>query len=409
MSETAFATNEAAMLEPLAIEPMQYGAFTYTVGASETKWCVNSWATQIGPNGGRFDVRDPRQPMPLRNVTVTGLQSTSTGVFIDPSLATYADPKATVFARMAGIPELDTKVIGFGSSDTYKPFMPGPYGSILVGYSFHDTTWLVARGPQGSSAGGWNLWDEIGDAAADDLRVGHRLYVPVSKNVMSGISRGVAGGPDAVQAAIAFVNVPSDWGAVADPNTYTFRDDFLGSSLDTTTTWSRTEAASGNIAIDGTMAALRVKGSGAWGANGIFSQTGFTRATGLKMQCDILVGTANPEMVVGFHDGAGTSYTDLAHGVHFTATGLQVWENGTSRGTVGSSFTATGLYRLRITINGAGATYEIQGGSQYQKVGSSSWTNITPATSSSATGTLHVGLAIQNAINCYIGDWKVWS
>lgn len=417
MSETAYATNEAAMLEPLAIEPMQYGAFSYVVGASETKWCMNAWNTRLG-SGGRFEVRDPRHPLPLRNVTMTGLGATSTGVFIDPARASYTDPKATVFDRMATIPTLDTKYTAFVANDDYQLLIPGPYGSVITGISFFEAAWLVGRGPQGANAGGWNLWNEIGDAAADHMRVGHRMWLPVSKNILTAISRGAEATAGAGLGGVTWVNLPSTWGKVADPNTYSFRDDFMGASLDTTTKWTRTVSTAGNIEIDPTMAITRLTGNGTWGANGIFSQASVARASGLKFEADVYIDPASgvaANLIVGFHDGAGHSYTDFAHGVYFTnstTARMQIFENGTSRGVVGPDpgWAPGKLYRVRITLGASGAaTYEMQGGTEYPAIGGTTWTNITPATTSSATTPLHAGASPLATYSHYLSDPKIYS
>lgn len=418
-TEEDFATNEAAMLEPLAIEEMQYGTFTYAVGASETKWCVNAWNVRLG-SGGRFDIRDPRQPVPLRNITMTGLTSTSTGVFIDPTLATYSDPKTTLFDRYATLPTLATKYLPFVAADTYETLIPGPYGTIITGISLHDTTWLIADGPKGVDAS-WNLSNEIGDATADDQRVGHRMYVPVSKNVLSGITRGAAGSPDTPLAGLTYVILPSTWGKVTDSNTYSFRDDFMGSSLDTATTWTRTQSTAGNVEINTNFAACKLRGNGSsWSANGLFSQSGVAVSAGVTFECDFYVGEGADgsnaaSMVVGFHDGAGHDFSDFAHALLLTVGSgavkeLKVYENGTMREIVGSGWTDKSLYRARITLDGSGgATYEIQGGPEYEALGGSTWTNVTSTTSSSATDPVHAGASAQGAFDHYICDPKIYT
>lgn len=420
-NEIAYFARQAALLEPLALEPMQSGTFTYAVASNETKWVVNAWNTRLG-SGGRFDVRDPREPVPLRNATLTGLSSISSAVIIDPTLPTYDDAKETYFSRMTSLAGLDTKYVPFVATDTYETLIPGPYGNLLIGFAIHDTPWLVVRGPHGSASSiGWNLSDEIGDAATDDQRVAHRLLVPVSKNTMSGISRGAAGGPDIPLAGVAYVILPSTWGSIADPNTYAFRDDFMGTTLDTTTDWTRSQSTVGNVEINTDFAACKLRGDGVWGSNGLFSKTGASAATaGLTFECDVFIGggdgTAGANVIVGPHDGAGQSFSDFAHGLYFTASGgnrrLQVFENGTSRGLVGATqgWTALCLYRVRITLDGAGAaTYEIQGGTEHPAIGGATWTNVTPATTSSATATVHAGASAEQAHDHYISDPKLYT
>lgn len=405
MTSTEYATNECAFLEPLAIEPIQNGTFTYAIGAAETKWILNAWQTRLG-SSGRWEVRDPREPVPLRDVTLTGTGSDSTAVIIDPTLATYADPVATLFDRQATLAELDTQYLPITAPNHDQLFLPGPYGSILIGLTMFDLAWVILRAKAASA--GWNLGDEIGDASTDEWRTAHRMLVPVSKNVACRLlaGNGQAGG----LGGLAFVHLPSTWGKVTDPKTYSFRDDFLGAALDTATKWTRAETTVGNVEIVPVYAASKVRGNGAWGGNGAFSQASVAVAAGVKFECDVVPAASGANLVVGFHDGAGHSFSDFAHGIDFTGGNLQIFENGTDRGIVGSGFTAWSLYRVRITLDGTGgATYEVQGGTQYQPIGGAAWTNITPATSSSATNPVHAGMVANGAVDNFVADPKIFT
>lgn len=405
----------AVSLEPLAIEKMNIDTFSYVVGAGETKLVMNAWNTRLGASG-RWEVRDPRYIVPLRDVTLTGLASGAAGVIIDPTAPTYSTSRATYFDRLKIIAETAPKYLAFASPSTYYTFLPGPYGSIITSVNVFDYTWLVAR-PFGTSVG-WNLLNEIGDTAASDyLRTAHRAYIPVSKLVVSTILTGGERTGGVGEGSLTWINCPSTWGKVTDPNTYDFRDDFMGASLDTGSDWNRQQSSAGNVEIETLYNWLKITGNGTWGQNGIFSQASVTKAAGKVFLCDVHITTgvavgSAPNLVVGFHDGAGYSYTDFAHGLDFSGGApeqLQVFENGTSRGNVGSGFTAGCTYRVRITLGASNdATYEIQGGPEYPVIGGTSWQDITPGTSSSTTTPLHAGATQLTNAPCYVGDVKIY-
>jgi hypothetical protein len=123
----------------------------------------------------------------------------------------------------------------------------------------------------------------------------------------------------------------------------------------------------------------------------------------------MITSTTSPNLVVGFSDGSGASYADFAHGLDFTASTsrqLQVFENGTSRGGVGA-WTPNTLYRVRVTLDGDGsASYEIQGGPEYPRIGGDQWANVTPTTSSSPTQTVYPAVCSQTS-EAFVSDVKV--
>jgi len=410
------------LLEPLAIEELQYGTFSY--GITTSKLALATWNTRLG-SAGRLDIREQRIPRTFKNVTFTGLGSTSTGAFINSGAPVYSTPFTTYYERLRAIAEdLDTHYVGLSGGSATARLLPSAYGIIVTGLTFHDTPWVGLYTPRGPSDSLLAIHDEIGDASGDDLRMSHGLLFPASKNIVAGIKLGVAGGPDSVLAGLTYVILPSSWGAVTDATSYDFRDDFLGSSLDTGSDWNRTESTAGNVEIsttDGTRNWLHAKGNGTWGDNGCFSQTGVARAQDKVFLCDVSIDPTNapasnaPNLLVGWHDGAGYSYTDFAHAVDFTTDGtarLTVFENGTSRGNVGSGWVAGCTYRVRITLDPSGASntakYEIQGGTAYQPIGGSSWTDITPGTTSSSTSPVYAGVSVQSAFDQYINDVRLY-
>lgn len=407
----------AAMLEPLAIEKYQRGTFSYVIGASETKLLLSAWSTTLEA-AGRFDLREARDPVPLRNVTLTGSVSNSLACFIDPALPKYHNAERTYYDRLLSIAELPTKYVGVDGGSATSVLLPGPYGNILTALTVHDVAWLAISLVVGD---GVPIHNEIGDASTDDARWAQKLCMPVSKNIMNRLWTGAASGsPDpAADSGVSYVILPSTWGAVADPNTYNFRDDFMGATLDTASTWTRAQSTAGNVEIVTDFAWCKTRGNGVWGDNGAFSQASISRAAGKIFLCDVYIDaaqtpTVGANLIVGFHDGAGQADSDFSHGLDFTydtARRLYVFENGNSRGAVGPNpgYTPGGTYRVRITLNGAAAAiYEIQGLPEYPAVGGATWTDVTPGTTSSATTPLHAGLTVQSAWDHYVGDVKIY-
>lgn len=396
----AYYTYLASLLEPDAIEPIKLAAFSYAIGSTTTKYCLASFNTRLG-SSGRFEVRDPAMPIPLRNVTMTGIGADSCGIFMDPSLPSYTDARTTYFDRLN---TLATSATLYLPISTTNIFLPGAYGAILVAYTNFDSTWVVGR--VGGSTFGWNLANEVSDTTTQ--RNYNRLNMAVNKGMVTALANNGSG-----SGGFIYYLVPSTWSAVTDSTSYNFRDDFMGASLDTTTKWTRAQSTTGNVEIDTAYQWCKVIGDGStWGANGAYSQTSVARANGKKFMCDVNIsyGSSTHNLVVGWSDGAGQSYTNFAHGLDFTGGGLQVFENGTSRGTVGSGYVVGTTYRVRITLGASNnATYEIQStDGVYAALGGSSWTSITPGTSSSSTTPLHAGFTRQSAGTVYISDVKIF-
>jgi hypothetical protein len=391
----------AALLEPDAIEYVRLGTFTYAVGSNETKYLLLGRELYFDPNtSARYDVRKPNEPLPLRGVTVKGSGSTACAIFLDPAAPVYADARRTYYERLNAIANLPSKTVYLATNPS--TFLPGPYGSIVTSVLMFDGGDL-GLAIAGHTANHFPIDYALGTSTT--TRFQHYMTVPVTKAFVKGIRATVSS-----TSGITYVNLPSTWGVFADPLApYDFRDDFMGASLDTTTIWSKAESTAGNVQIDSQFPWLKLVGNGSWGANGVFAQTGHARSGQPTFLADVfLSSTANPGML-GWHDGAGYSFTDMAHAVYFSGGSIYIFENGTSRGAV-STYATLQTYRVRIkALSGGGATYEIQGGTQFNPIGSATWTNITPGTTSSATNTLHPGAAVvDNATSLHIGDVRVY-
>lgn len=108
--ELAYWNVKAALLDPAALAPHYYDTFDVTL--TNPLWVVNAWQCQIDArSNNRFDVRVPPilDMMPLVLPTGTRIQGTGTAssLFgIDPTLVSYADPKAKFFERMGRLGSL---------------------------------------------------------------------------------------------------------------------------------------------------------------------------------------------------------------------------------------------------------------------------------------------------------------
>ena len=406
-ADHAYYTYLAAQIEPLAIEKAQTGAFSYSINSSTTKLIINAYNTQLGATG-RWEIRDPRAPMPLRNVTLAGLAAGSMAVIIDPSLPTYTDARTTYFDRLNTLATTSQKYFSITGDGASAMFLPGPYGNIITSINVFDVAWMGIR-PYGSTIG-WNLHDENGDAAANSLNYAHATLIPLSKNVCALIQLGTQRSGGAASGSFTYIICPSSWGKVTDSNSYIFRDDFTGASLDTGSTWTRNQSTAGNVEINTAFAWCKAVGNNSWGANGARSQATTARANGKVFMCDLEFGGtgANDGLIVGWNDGGGNSYTNIVHGLNFNNATIHAFENSNDRGAVGSGFSAGVIYRIRITLGASNnATYEIQGGTQYAALGGSSWTDITPGTSSSSTTPLAAGFSVYGNTN-YVGDVRLY-
>jgi hypothetical protein len=407
MPGSGWAQYQAALLEPDAIEPAQLDAFSYAIGAGVTKMLLASWNTRLG-SAGRMEQRNPQRAMPLRNVTLTGLGSGAVAVLIDPDAATYADPWATYYDRLQTIAELPVKNIALTAASQSKPFLPGAYGAIITQVTCFDFAWIVWR-LHGSY--GPNLWDEISDT--DTQRFGNGLLLPISKRVAGSVESSAAAGVSAL-GSVSYVLLPSTWSEVPDPvsSAYTFRDDFMGSSLNTSV-WTRAQSTAGNVEINTDYQWCKVRGNIAWGGNSARRTASVARSEGRTLVCDVFApsdATSGQGVAVEWNDGSGFADSNGAHRVEFGDTYvLRIKENGTTRSTLTTAWTAGSLYRVKIELHaGGGATYSIQGGSQYEAIGAATWDDITPGTSNSATNTLHPCFGAYGAHDYYVSDMRLY-
>lgn len=249
----AYFTYLAAALEPEAIEPPQLGTFSYALGSSDLRMLLASWATQIA-GAGRMEVRGPGgHPLFLKNLTLSGTDSRSTAIIVDPSLPTYSDAEATYYSRLNILATTAPKYLALTAAETNFLLLPGPYGSIITHFTFFDLAWITPGfGGSGGIASGNNhsIHMELGDDAGDYMRFGENIFYPLNKHSTTYILTGKAKSGGTPVGAVLYVILPANWSKVADPKTYIFRDDFMGSNLDVSTVWTRFTAGVGAAEID---------------------------------------------------------------------------------------------------------------------------------------------------------------
>jgi hypothetical protein len=396
----------AVSLEPDAIEAVQKDTFTYVVDSSTTKLLTASFGTRLG-SAGRMEQRDPQRFSHLRGVTLSGYVSDATAIIIDPSAATYTDAWSKYYERLEAICTYPVKNVAFDATSQRKPFLPGAYGAIVTQYTCFDFAWLVLR-TFGGTTFGVNFGNEISDASTQ--RMGSALSLAIHKRCAGSIESSAAG--SSPLGSVSYVLLPSTWTTIADSlsASYTFRDDFMGSLLDTGV-WTRAQSTAGNVEIDTTYQWCKLAGNSAWGSNGLRRTSTAARSAGTRLVVDVYVpvgATAAGGCIVGWNDGGGLSYTNFSHGVNFaSANVINIYEDSSARGTVGSGYTEGAIYRIRITQGASSAAYAIQGGPEYASLGGASWTDITPGTTSSTTTPL-TPAASAFAATSYVSDFRVF-
>jgi len=410
VSGNGYYQYKAASLEPDAIEPILFNNFTYSVASGATKLLMASFFTKIGSSStGRMEQRNPQHFFPMRNMILAGPSSLSTAMVIDPTLPVYANPRTTYYSRLQKLMELDTKTLSFDTANQRLPFLTGAYGAIILQYTCYHFAWLCVR-PLGGLNAGLNLFNEIEDTTVQSTGVG--LCIPFNKrsaceihsSIISSTVGGIPGG------SVSYVLLPSDWSVIPDTNTYLFRDDFMGASLNTGI-WTRVQSVTGNVEIDTNYQWCKLKGSTSWGTNGLFRTAMQSIVVGQKFIVDYYVPnnavtSSDGAGIAGWTDGLGQAQSNFVHGLNFASSNIiNVYENGVNRGTV-ASYTEGAIYRIRITLTSTGAKYEMQGGIGFPSIGSNLWTDVTPSITSSPTSSLTVGASAW-ANESYISDMKV--
>jgi hypothetical protein len=431
------------LLEPLAIEPLQRGAFTYTVGATEYKVAISVWRALLDSLVGRFEIRDPAMAMPLRGVTLrgsyagTGYGTGSHAVLLDPTRVSDADPQETLFYRSWMLnTRLATHAIGIDTGHAPGVLdalaLVGAYGAIITQVTAYDVPWFVLVAGDGQ----WiNLHDEMGDLTRAQVtagvtrasggngvwRFGARPNMPVNKYLVAGARIGPSD-PETLDVpaagSMAWVNLPADWGKVPDATAYLFRDDMMSATLDTSKWTVFDITGAGTIAaIDTRFQWLKLQSDGnAWANVGVRSLATFTRAAGRTLEFDFVPASTDAAFAIGFANTTGGNVSDWAHAfeVDMNTGRVNFYEDGVNRANTGNGSILLGrISHCRIVLNADGsATYKVQGrgfvdGSNNAELGSTVWSTQTVPGSFSAVNTFRIFAHVFSGL-AYVNDIKLF-
>lgn len=220
--ELAYWTAQCAMLDPAAFVHLFSSSFTVTVPSGKTYYVFNAWNAQLGTNGGTIFHRNPIKPIPLGEGTNIKGNGTSDAFlyYCDPSLVSYADPKAKYFERMARLQVLVCNHIyattTAGSSALgYTPFPSDFSNGLIVMAQAFDVAWTLLTNTSAVTPGKCNLMDEVSDL--HQWRSANGLMLPFARSVYSGIGvapssvAGTAGSYIAGSGSCLYYKLPSDW------------------------------------------------------------------------------------------------------------------------------------------------------------------------------------------------------
>jgi len=443
-------TVDCLKMEPDAIEAIQQGLFTYTVGPSEWKLVLSAWYCALDGTAGRWEVRDPARAQVLHNVVLRGsyapggLNAGSHALIANPALATYANPEDTYEERRWKMrTQLRTNAVGIDAAGwaNEEHVLCGAYGAIVRQVTAYDAPFFVIGTSFGQPL---NMHDELGDLAAYSSRaatgtppvpgfnstVGNGVWrfggepnLPVTKYLLSyaliGPGSAETAGVDP-KGTIAWVNLPPTWSKVADPNTYSFRDDCQAAAGVDTTKWAVTGA--GTTRDNKFLWYKQAGPNTGWGDVALTSIANVTRASGKVIEFSVSFGdVANVLFAIGLSDGAGLAPANWVHAYLFDsnavagAMNLHGWQNGASGANTGAgSILAKRITRCRLVMQSDNSVaYQVQsqaftdGSSNPAHPGSTVWRTlaVTPWTAGPSTmklfATTYVGTAYINDIKVY--------
>ena len=403
-----------ALLQPDAVEPVLGDIFTYNVGASP-KFLLASWNTQIN-GSGRFEVRDPRQPVILTDCILRGQymgsMSSSSAILLDPGAYSIPDDAATYYQRLDALYNLPLRCLGAPAAGAHVPLLPGPYGCIIEGVTNFDFAWINILT---FKKWGPNLMNEINDS--ESQRVGNALSYPVSKRnageLQSSAWSETIGGATP-QGSIVFRLLPSNWTFKPDPvsPTYVFRDDFM--SVNFSASWTVAQSSAGNVTIDPVYQWARLVGNNDWSTNYIATVDSYLRNSLRSFVVDVFnyrgaVGGSGGLAVGLKASGLPSSVANWRHAVAFGIDGtIQVVENGILLA-ASFAYTDASIYRVKITTLAIGARYEIQGGPEYPPIDGNVWADITPAGGVSVLDPGNFFIARYGAQPSYASDVRIFA
>lgn len=194
--EFAYWQDQAALLDPAAYElhvaSIDGPGWTSTVPAGQTWYLLNSFCVNIngGPDTYFQRLLDVRVALPLFAGTTLSFSSLSSGAYAyicKPALVTggasYANPKALYYTRMATLKTLSTTLIsatvpaGSAAGTVATTAFPTDFtNGMILGYSIHELAWAGLEVPGVLTL---NMNFEISDD--HQVRIGRGLLCPFSR------------------------------------------------------------------------------------------------------------------------------------------------------------------------------------------------------------------------------------
>ena len=106
-----------------------------------------------------------------------------------------------------------------------------------------------------------------------------------------------------------------------------------------------------------------IVGAGSWGNRYLFSQNDFLRDAGLVFEAKVFPEntSGNQYGMFGFKDtSTNYSYSQMPHAIYFNNGNIQVYENGSNRGTYGTYTRNVQYYEIKIVLKSTGALYYVK-------------------------------------------------
>ena len=402
----------ASLLEPLAIQPVLSGVFNHVIAPGATEYLLGAYLCSIR-GLSTIGTVDPRQPLALSDVPLTGTSVNSLATVLDANATIYPNAQLAYQQRLAKLATLPTKTANLPAGNTYYDFLPGPYGSILTSHYNLNMQSLSLQNTKAGAAIFPFSWQYVDTVGAVNSRDQASYFFPVNKGSSAGILTGVPAAA-ARAGSINFVNLPANWSPIPDPfsNNYVFRDDFMGTTLDLTK-WNVT--APGRAFIDPNWAWVNTYGNGGINQTGIISVNSVPRQPGRVLIVDVHIPSAaigagtSPETIFGFSVG-GLAVANYNYGIYLLWGGanfdIRTITNGVATSDYFSGFTGGQTYRFRITLTATGATYEVQGLPEHFPIGGNNW-RLLYTQLVLGLANLNFGYSIAGATGAYYSDFRI--
>lgn len=436
--KAGYFNRRAAILEPGALRS-HVGFEILEVPTTKTIYHQYSWNLRALRNGlrARFENRDATGgPIPLRGISLTGMQYASFGWYLDIEGITYANAEDEYYRKLALIDELVTRyrantLTAVGSVVS----MIGPHGSIAWQAAGFDKAWFALGEENGDAAGSPTGASAPDDDVHQETRMTDSFFAnPVVLSLDTFVMMGGGKGFDwgfALTGARSHDTDPMNWflyvnlplsfrgtaGDVVAPNGYlhsisTVNDYVLPDNITATN-----GAGGGLVDIHPQSEWLRLTaGTTAYGTGWICNDV-FDPEAGRAVVFEYKHESGNRTYIGGIGQGTGVANADFTHAIQITANVISVHHDAgagrVSRTFAGFNLVAGHVYRFKITFGASGnAFYEMQTSHDdpadpqlrlSHPLGSNHWYDLLEGTTT-ATGAGFTGLRMKGSIGGTAGD-----